>query len=60
MNLTPLSSAHAYLQLKLYRSSLPSIPARSIHSMKEMKDHRAQCGKKFRANLLKTAVFRKV
>lgn len=59
MNLTPLSSAHAYLQLKLYRSSLPSIPARSIHSMKEVKDHRA-VWKKFRANLLKIAVFRKV
>lgn len=45
MNLTPLSSAHAYLQLKLYRSSVPSSPTRSIHSMKEVKDHRAQCGK---------------
>lgn len=44
MNLTPLTSAHAYLQLKFYRSSLPSIPIPSLHGIKEAKDHRVQRG----------------
>lgn len=60
INLIPLSSAHAYLQLKFYMSSFPRVPTPSICRIKEVEGLESSVWKNVWANLLETAVFRKI